>query len=37
VAGLVGHRIVHGGPDLTEPVLVDVGIERRLRHLTELA
>jgi acetate kinase len=33
----VGHRIVHGGPDLTEPVLVDAGIERRLRHLTELA
>jgi acetate kinase len=33
----VGHRIVHGGPDLTRPVLVDAGIERRLRHLAELA
>jgi acetate kinase len=33
----VGHRIVHGGPDFTEPVLVDAGIERRLRHLAELA
>jgi acetate kinase len=33
----VGHRIVHGGPDLITPVLVDPGIERRLRHLAELA
>jgi acetate kinase len=33
----VGHRIVHGGPELIRPVLVDPGIERRLRHLTELA
>jgi acetate kinase len=33
----VGHRIVHGGPDFTGPVLVDAGIERRLRHLAELA
>jgi acetate kinase len=33
----VGHRIVHGGPDLTRPVLVDAAIERRLRHLAELA
>ena len=33
----VGHRIVHGGPDLTEPVLVDAAIERRLRHLADLA
>ena len=33
----VGHRIVHGGPDFAEPVLVDAGIERRLRHLAELA
>jgi acetate kinase len=33
----VGHRIVHGGPDLIEPVVVDAGIERRLRHLVDLA
>jgi acetate kinase len=33
----VGHRIVHGGPDFTEPVLVDAGIGRRLRHLADLA
>src|SRR6202042_2081890 len=33
----VGHRIVHGGPDFTEPVLVDAAIERRLRHLADLA
>jgi acetate kinase len=33
----VGHRIVHGGPDLIRPVLVDPVIERRLRHLAELA
>jgi acetate kinase len=33
----VGHRIVHGGPDLTEPVLIDAGLQRRLRHLVELA
>jgi acetate kinase len=33
----VGHRIVHGGPDLTRPVLIDAGVERRLRHLAELA
>jgi acetate kinase len=33
----VGHRIVHGGPDLIEPVLVNADLERRLRHLVELA
>jgi acetate kinase len=33
----VGHRIVHGGPDLVEPVLIDADIEQRLRDLVELA
>jgi acetate kinase len=33
----VGHRIVHGGPDLVEPVVIDDGVERRLRDLVELA
>lgn len=33
----VGHRIVHGGPDLVDPVVVDDEIERRLRALVELA
>ena len=33
----VGHRIVHGGPDFSEPVIVDATVERRLRELVELA
>ncbi|MDQ2883056.1 MAG: acetate/propionate family kinase [Actinomycetota bacterium] len=33
----VGHRIVHGGPDLVDPVVVDADVERRLRELVELA
>ena len=33
----VGHRIVHGGPDLVEPVVIDADIERRLRELVDLA
>ena len=33
----VGHRIVHGGPDLVEPVLIDAAIEQRLRELVDLA
>jgi acetate kinase len=33
----VGHRIVHGGPDLVEPVVIDADIERRLRDLVDLA
>jgi acetate kinase len=32
-----GHRIVHGGPDFTEPVVVDDDVERKLRALTPLA
>ncbi|WP_448628282.1 acetate/propionate family kinase [Geodermatophilus sp. URMC 64] len=33
----VGHRVVHGGPDLTAPVLIDEDVERRLHDLVELA
>jgi acetate kinase len=33
----VGHRIVHGGPDLVDPVVIDDGVERRLRELVQLA
>jgi acetate kinase len=34
---VAGHRIVHGGEDFREAVLVDADVERRLRELTELA
>jgi acetate kinase len=33
----VGHRIVHGGPDLVEPVVIDAGVEKQLRELVQLA
>ena len=33
----VGHRIVHGGPDLVEPVVIDAAVEAQLRGLVELA
>jgi acetate kinase len=33
----VGHRIVHGGPDLVQPVVIDAAVERQLRGLVELA
>jgi len=33
----VGHRIVHGGPDLVDPVVVDAPVERELRALVDLA
>jgi acetate kinase len=33
----VGHRIVHGGPDLHDPVLIDPAVEQRLRELVDLA
>jgi acetate kinase len=33
----VGHRIVHGGADLVQPVVIDAGVEQRLRDLVELA
>jgi acetate kinase len=36
-ADAVGHRVVHGGPDLTEPTFVDEEVERRLDALAELA
>jgi acetate kinase len=33
----VGHRIAHGGPDFIDPVLVGADVQRRLRHLVDLA
>ncbi|MGI8870612.1 MAG: hypothetical protein ACR2F6_17630 [Mycobacteriales bacterium] len=33
----VGHRIVHGGSDLVQPVRIDATVERRLRELVDLA
>ena len=33
----VGHRVVHGGTDLVEPVLIDADIEAQLRALVALA
>ena len=33
----VAHRVVHGGPDFHEPVLVDDEVVRRLEALVELA
>jgi acetate kinase len=33
----VGHRVVHGGPELGDPVVVDDDVERRLHDLTDLA
>jgi acetate kinase len=33
----VGHRIVHGGPDLVQPVIIDAAVEKQLRALVELA
>jgi acetate kinase len=33
----VGHRIVHGGPDLVEPVVIDGAVEKQLRDLVQLA
>ncbi|GAA4635299.1 acetate kinase [Actinoallomurus vinaceus] len=33
----IGHRIVHGGQEFTEPVLIDDDVERRLRALVDLA
>jgi acetate kinase len=32
-----GHRVVHGGADLTTPVRLDAAVERRLEGLAELA
>jgi acetate kinase len=36
-ADAVGHRIVHGGERFRDPVLIDAGVERALRELTDLA
>ena len=33
----VGHRIVHGGTEFAEPVLLDRDTEKRIRALTDLA
>ena len=33
----VGHRIVHGGTEFSEPVRIDQAVERRLRALNDLA
>jgi acetate kinase len=33
----VGHRLVHGGPDLTEPAVVDEDVLRAARRATPLA
>jgi acetate kinase len=35
--GAIGHRIVHGGSEFTEPVVLDEATEARLERLTELA
>ncbi len=35
--GAVGHRVVHGGPDFTGPVVVDDEVSARLRELIVLA
>jgi acetate kinase len=35
--GAVGHRIVHGGTEFLEPVLLDERVVQRLRALTDLA
>jgi acetate kinase len=39
-AGLVravAHRVVHGGPDFTEPVVIDEAVRRRIEQLQPLA
>lgn len=36
-AEVVGHRVVHGGPEATGPILLDAEAIERLRGLTELA
>lgn len=32
-----GHRVVHGGPDFTEPTVLDPGVEEKLDGLADLA
>jgi acetate kinase len=36
-ADAVGHRIVHGGPEFTGPVVIDGGVRARIEALTDLA
>jgi acetate kinase len=36
-ADAVGHRVVHGGPDLSEATLLDAGVVARIEELTPLA
>ncbi|HTR14436.1 MAG TPA: acetate/propionate family kinase [Roseiarcus sp.] len=33
----VGHRVVHGGPDLVQPVLIDAEVVEKLKRLIPLA
>ena len=33
----VGHRVVHGGPDFSEPVLIDDAVVARIESLSQLA
>ncbi|WP_330476380.1 acetate/propionate family kinase [Terrabacter sp. C0L_2] len=33
----VGHRVVHGGPDFSEPVVIDDGVLDRIKSLSALA
>ncbi len=33
----VGHRVVHGGPDFAEPMLIDLGVMAELQDLVPLA
>jgi len=34
---VVGHRVVHGGPELVEPVVIDTAVIRELRGVQHLA
>jgi len=36
-AGVVAHRIVHGGSRFREPVLIDAGVRKQIEELVELA
>jgi acetate kinase len=36
-ADAVGHRIVHGGPSLAEPVVIDAAVESEISAVTQLA
>jgi acetate kinase len=34
---IVGHRIVHGGPKLAEPLLIDAGVKQAIEGVSEIA